>query len=527
MNPQQPLDLSSFIALIKRRARLIVGIAIGAAVIAFAISSLLPDRFDASATVLFSQPENPPQVDPDAPPPDVSAEPERVAATNLALASLDIVSVRVKERIGSSMTPKELRESVSIEPKGQADIATVTARAAKPREAARIANAFAVEIVALGREKAQDRIQQVIDAIEAQLVQAQPSARLQSELEVRAEQLTIQKRLEAGDAEVVEQATPPHSPSSPKPVGNAAIGFVLGLILGVVVALLLRRLDRRIRDEDEIVEIVGAPIVGRIPGIKESGWQHELALEAFQFLRANLQLGSGTTDARLFAVTSALPGEGKSTVVLRLAHALFLSGSSVILVDCDLRRPTLDSSLGVADDAGVTTALSTRANPRDLLLDTSIDGVRLLPAGPLTVTPGSLVTGGDHDIKKLLEELSPLADYVIVDTSPVTIGVDASIIASKVDAALMVVDVDAVDRRVLCAAVAQLHNAEANIAGVVLNHADELLKDRAYQGYYGAMADRVASYTPVASRREDGPGSAGAMSEASKLDGASARAPLP
>ena len=500
MNAQQPLDFSTFVAVVRRRARLIAGIAVAAALLAFGVSSLMPDRYDASSNVLFGQPETPPQIDPNAPLPDISSEPERVAATNLALASLDVVALRVQERIDSSKSAKELRESVSIEPQGQADLAKITAEGATPREAARIANAFAAEIVALRREKAQDQIQEVIDAIESQLVEAPQSAALSTELETRAEQLKIQKRLEAGDAEIVELATPPVSPSSPTPLRNAIIGGVLGLILGVVVALLLRRLDRRVNDEDEVVEIVDAPVIGRIPGITDKGWKHHLAVEAFQLLRANLQLASSTAEARTFAITSALPEEGKSTVALRLAHAFGLSGATVILVDCDLRRPTLDASLDVNGDTGVTTALSADTRAGSLLQDTSMDGVRLLPAGPLTMMPGSLVTGGDHDFAKLLRELAGLADYVLVDTSPVTIGADASIIASKVDGTLMTVDMASVDRKVLVAAVAQLRNAEANIVGAVMNHADELLSDRSYQGYYGAVADRITTAAPVAKR---------------------------
>ncbi len=501
MNAQQPLDFSTFVAVVRRRAKLIAGIAVAAALLAFGVSSLMPDRYDASSNVLFGQPETPPQIDPNAPLPDVSIEPERQAATNLALASLPVVALRVKERTDSSQSPKELRESVSIEPQGQADLAKITAEAATPREAARIANAFAVEIVALRREKAQDQIQEVIDAIESQLAEAPQSAALGTDLETRAEQLKIQKRLEAGDAEVVELATPPASPSSPTPLRNAIIGGVLGLILGVVVALLLRRLDRRVSDEDEVVEIVEAPVIGRIPGITDKGWKHHLAVEAFQLLRANLQLASTTAEARTFAVTSALPEEGKSTVALRLAHAFGLSGATVILVDCDLRRPTLDTSLEVNGDTGVTTALSADTGAESLLQDTSMDGVRLLPAGPLTMMPGSLVTGGDHDFAKLLRELATLADYVLVDTSPVTIGADASIIASKVDGTLLTVDMASVDRKVLVAAVGQLRNAEANIVGAVMNHADELLSDRSYQGYYGAVADRITTAAPVAKRQ--------------------------
>jgi succinoglycan biosynthesis transport protein ExoP len=498
MKPQADLDFPTFLALLRRRARLIIGIGLAAAVLAFAISSLFPDRYDASADLLFHQPSGPVLVNPNEPGSEVSAEPERVAATNLALASLDIVAVRVKQSIDTSLSVKELRDSVSIQPQGQADVVTITARASTPEEAAEVANAFASEVVALRRESARTKIQKVIDAIGVQLAQSTSlSPEVSAHLSSRASQLEVQKRLEAGDAEVVEQALPPDSPASPKPLRNAIVALLLGLILGVVVAVLLRRFDRHVHDEEDIVEIIGAPIVGRVPVIKEDdGWKYDLALESFQFLRANLQLRSTTSSYRTFAVTSALPGEGKSTVAMRLAQAMALSGSSVILTDCDLRRPALHTALGVSAASGVTTALSSDVPPSRLLLETPIPNVKLLPAGPLTVMPGTMITG-DHDIGKLIRELAKLADYVIVDTSPVTIGADASTIASEVDATLMVVDPSAIERPVLLAAVEQLHNADVTVAGAVLNRAEVLLNDRAYQGYYGSRPGQdLAAHVP-------------------------------
>jgi succinoglycan biosynthesis transport protein ExoP len=501
MSPQADLDFPTFLALLRRRARLIIGIALAAAVLAFGISTLFPDRYEASADLLFHQPSGPVLVNPNEPGSEVSAEPERVAATNLALASLDIVAVRVEQSIDTTLSTKELRESVSIEPKGQADVVTITASAAHPEEAAEIANAFASQVVALRRAAARRKIQQVIDAINAQLAESPSlSSSVRSHLSSRASQLEVQERLEAGDAEVVEQAVLPTSPSSPQPLRNALVALLLGLILGIVIAVLLRRFDRRVHDDEDIAKIVKAPIVGRIPVIKEDGWKHDLALEAFQFLRANLHLRSSSSSFRTFAITSTLPGEGKSTVAMRLAQAMALSGSSVILVDCDLRRPSLHTALGLSASTGVTTALSSDVSPAELLLDTPIEGVRLLPAGPLTVMPGTMITG-DHDIGKLVRELVQMADYVLVDTSPVTIGADASTIASEVDASLVVVDPNAVERHLLVAAVEQLQNADVTVAGVVLNRTEVLLDDRAYRGYYAShqSADLAAHVPPPAS----------------------------
>jgi Mrp family chromosome partitioning ATPase len=125
-----------------------------------------------------------------------------------------------------------------------------------------------------------------------------------------------------------------------------------------------------------------------------------------------------------------------------------------------------------------------------MLRPTEIPAVRLLPAGPLMALPAS-VLAGTQGMNDVLERLKREADYVIVDTSPVTIGADASAIASCVDATLMVVDIESVRRDVLTAANEQLRAARANILGVVINRAEILLKDEAYRGYYGRSGQAI------------------------------------
>lgn len=482
--PSQQLDLQAVLRALRRRWRLIALVTILSGGLALGASLLLPDRYQASADLLFREAAPAPNIDPNEPLPDRSQAPERIAATNLALASLDKVAARVETKVATDLSARELRDRVELDPQGQADIVTITATGDTPREAARIANAFANEVVALRREDAQQKIQRVIDAIDAKLAGTPSTDVLAGELRRRAEQLDVEKQLETGEVEIAEEAVPPREKSSPKPIRNTAIGVLLGLILGSLLAILLQRFDRRVESEAEVGEIFGAPVIARIPVERAAGWERELFAEAFQFLRANLQLRDPEGTRRSVAVTSALPGNGKSTVAARLAEALALSGSEVIVVDCDLRRPTLHEYYGVNAHEGLTSALVGLRDPVELLLPTDIPAVRLLPAGPLMPLPAS-VLAGTKGMSDVLERLGRAADYVIVDTSPVTIGADASAIASCVDATLVVVDVESVRRDVLAAANEQLRASRANIVGVVINRADILLKDQAYRGYYG------------------------------------------
>ena len=494
--PPQQLDLQAVLNALRDRWKLIALVAVVAAGLALGASLLMPDRYDAEADLLFRQPDPAPNIDPSEPQPDRAEAPERIAATSLGLASLDKVSARVETKLDTDMSVEELRDSIKLEPQGQADIVTITASAETAEEAALIANTFAAEVVALRREDARAKIQRVIDAIDAKLAGLPPEEALAGELRRRTQQLSVEKGLETGEAEVAEKALPPLDKSAPKPLRNTLVALLLGLIVGIILAIVLKRLDRRVESEDEVSDMVGAPVIARIPVERSSGWERELFIESFQFLRANLQLRDPGARRRSIAITSALPGNGKSTVAARLSEAIALSGSEVIVVDCDLRRPSLHEYFGVDPREGVTTALIGRRDPVELLQPTRTPGVRVLPAGPVLALPAS-VLAGSTGMAEILEQLSGEADYVIVDTSPVTIGADTSAIASVVDATVMVVDLNSASRDVLAAAIEQLRGARADIVGVVINRAEILLKDTAYQGYFGVSGRSAFSGEPA------------------------------
>jgi capsular exopolysaccharide synthesis family protein len=492
---QQQLDLPVVLRALRKHWRLIALVTALSAGLALGVSLIMPDRYEASADLLFREADPAPNIDPNEPLPDRSQAPERTAATNLALASLDKVATRVETKLKLDLSADELRKRVELDPQGQADIVTITATGDTPGQAARIANAFADEVVAARRDAAQQKIQRVIDAINAKLAGTSETDPLSGELRRRAEQLDVERQLETGEVEIAEPAVPPREKSSPKPLRNTAIGLLLGLILGSLLAIVLQRFDRRVESESEVGELFDAPVVARVPVERNSGWERELFAESFQFLRANLQLRDPEASWRTIAITSALPGNGKSTVAARLAEALALSGSEVVVVDCDLRRPTLHSYYAVDSQEGVTSALVGLRDPVDMLRRTYIPTVRLLPAGPLMPLPAS-VLAGTKGMGEVLSRLRRVADYVIVDTSPVTIGADALAIASSVDATLVVVDIDSVRRDVLAAANEQLRAARANIVGVVINRAEILHKDQAYRGYYGRSGRTLYEETP-------------------------------
>jgi Mrp family chromosome partitioning ATPase len=384
------MDLPRFLALVRARRGLIAGIVVAAASLALVWSLTQPSRYRADADLLFSHTATADAIITGGAT-DTGEVPERAAATNLALASLDTVAANVKRRFRGTATVQELKDAVSVKAQGDSDVATVTAQWDSPTQAAAVANAFASEIVALRRSAAQADIQRAINAVAARIPptpKTPAETALADSLQAKIADLTALKEATSGNVSVVERATPPASRSSPKPLRNAVIAGFVALILALFIVVLLARFDDRIHDEEELADLMGASVLARIPEVARSKrpthvWkadQDPWFLEAFEFLRLNLQLMAHDGDCPVVAVTSPTTADGKSTVVAWLARSLALSGDEVVAVDLDLRKPELHAYLN-ADQrpgGGVLDALISadvdRYPGRAALLNTPGDG---------------------------------------------------------------------------------------------------------------------------------------------------------
>jgi Mrp family chromosome partitioning ATPase len=556
------MDLPRFLGLLRARKWLIAAIVVGAAALAFVASATQSNRYKASAELQFGRTTNADAIITGGAA-DVTEDPTRAAATNLALAGLDTVAARVKQRFRGSATVEEIRNAVSIDPEGESDVVKVSAEWSSPEQAAAVANAFATEIVAMRRETAQADIQRGIDALQARIPQnpTTPDERgVQAEIQGKITDLESLKALTTGNVHIVDRATPPDGPSSPKPVRNAIIAGFVAAVLSLFLVILLARFDDRIRDEDELAELLETSVLTRIPAVERSRrltqvWtphQDRAFLEAFEFLRLNLQLMSRDGDSMVVALTSPTANDGKTTVVGWLARALALSGDEVVAVDLDLRKPelhtyfnanrepgdgVLEALLSAATENGgpppapeleaddedhddrpsgrrVYTeddihigldelarlggnarkaARSLKAAGRDISESTlrrwkdihaplyaeiraartrgivAAPHLRLLPGNRHPELPSGLIARGR--LRHLFDELRMDADWVLVDTVPVSTVADASAVASAADGVILVFDLERVRRRDVLAAKRQLANARATILGVVLNRA--------------------------------------------------------
>ncbi len=272
----------------------------------------------------------------------------------------------------------------------------------------------------------------------------------------------------------VQEAQVPSSPVSPNVPLNVALGLLLGLMLGVGIAVLRFALDNRIHNEHDVESISNAPIVGGVaydpkapqrPLIVQADPRSPRA-ESFRTLRTNLRFLDVSGNSRSFVITSSIESEGKSTTATNLAIALDNTGSRVILVDADLRRPKVADYMGLEGAVGLTDLLIGRAQLGDVVQRWGRGNLHVLPAGKIPPNPSELL--GSAVMAALIERLEKDFDYVILDAPPLLPVTDAAILSKSAGGALIVVAAGRTHKNQLGGAVGVLENVDARICGFVL-----------------------------------------------------------
>lgn len=279
----------------------------------------------------------------------------------------------------------------------------------------------------------------------------------------------------ASDMRIVDRGLPAGGPIRPRPLLYAAVMLLLSTIAGVSVAILIDRLRGGIGDEDRATTALGLPVVARIPvrARRRGSSGEELAFrETVRVLHTNLRFLRPGGAVRQALITSAGPEEGKSLLATTLAQVIAESGQRVILIEGDLRRPTLSQSLGVdARLPGMTQYLIGESSFEQVAHPTPHPGLVLVPAGAIPPNPASLLA--PDVIKRLVGDASEAADYVIVDGPPVSAGADALILGHSVGHVLFVVNQRTTRVRRAVAAVGQLRQADCDVVGLVINAAED------------------------------------------------------
>ncbi|WP_062530217.1 polysaccharide biosynthesis tyrosine autokinase [Demequina rhizosphaerae] len=311
---------------------------------------------------------------------------------------------------------------------------------------------------------------------------------------------TAQNNNAAVTVTTLEAPRLPLLPSSPRIKQAVAVGLMLGLVLGVAYAFVRASLDRRVRTREDVERSVSTPVVGMLPwdgAIAKRGPARaapDFAMtEAVRQLRTNLQFMDVDHPPRVFVVTSPMPGDGKSTTSIMLAEAIAESGTPVVLVDADLRRPTIASNMGLVSAAGLTSVLAGRAEVADVVQCAGPSGrLSVLTSGPIPPNPSELV--GSDAMQSLLYSF-PADTIVLVDSPPLLPVTDASVLAARTDGALVVIRAGSATVDTLGEALANLERVRGRALGVILNGVASSARKLGYG--YGYTAHRGEGSLPA------------------------------
>ena len=381
----------------------------------------------------------------------------------------------------ASYTPSQLRKMISANAVNGTEIFSVTVTSPDPVEAERLASAIAYILP--------KRIATIIDGTSARVA----------------------------DAAVI-----PSSPSSPSYINNTITGFLLGTLIACSIVVLRVIFDTTIRTEVDVTQCCKHPILAAVPDmaapskggayygssrkkgksavanpqIKQSLIGPNIsfaASEAYKLLRTKIQFSfADDNDCHIIGLSSALSGEGKSLTAVNLAYTLSQLDKKVLLVDCDMRRPTLAEKLGVKKYPGLSNYLTRQSKLEDLVqvceLQKEENVFHVITAGQNPPNPMELLSSAR--MKKALESLRKVYDYVILDLPPVGEVSDALTVSQETDGMLMVVRQNYCDRTILTDTVQQFEFVNARTLGVVFNCTSENSGKGYYRRYYKRYYNR-------------------------------------
>ena len=334
-------------------------------------------------------------------------------------------------------------------------------------------------------------------------------ARLERERELNANtyQMLMEKHEEVKIAEagkmshisVVDRARVPTSPVRPQKRRNLAFGAAVGLVLGLGGAFLLNYADTSVKTPLDVDRSGSLAILGSIPRIRTKTRKHDRSsgiishlltrqparsplAESYRTVRTNLQFTSPDRPVRTLLVTSALPGDGKSTVAANLAIAMAQMGLKTLVVDTDFRKPVLRKVFGIHQAEGLTEFLTDKIGLEKAVARTRVENLTLLPAGAIPPNPSELL--GSRKMESLIERLKTEYDYVIFDSPPVLAVTDATLLGSKLDGTVLIVSAGRTDRMALKRTREILGRARANVLGVVMHMVKPISGRYAYYSNY-------------------------------------------
>ena len=314
--------------------------------------------------------------------------------------------------------------------------------------------------------------------------EASEAKRIYDLISNRMKEIDISASLLSNNLRILDRSPVPSFPVKPRTVLNMAIGVLLALLLGVGMVFFMDYLDNTIRTSEDVEQFLRLNLLAIVP--RDIDATRSAVKEAYQTLRMSLLFSRKNRTANALLVTSTGPQEGKSQTIVNLARTLASGGERVIVIDCDLRRPTVHQRLQVSRDGGITNyILSSDDDFASYVKPTAVPNLFAITCGPIPPNPAEVF--GHERFTKLLGELKRTYDWVLIDSPPVISLADATILASMADMVAFVIKHNETDKDLIRRSVNNLRKVNPAIVGAVLNSVDldrSHYKDYYYLGYY-------------------------------------------
>jgi polysaccharide biosynthesis transport protein len=513
------MAINQYFDIIKRWWWLLLASTLVASVSAFVAVSREPRIYQAATTVVVGQSLQ--QADPSSQDIYIS---QQLAQTYREMVTRQPILRGVQEALGLSFVPWYGNISARLVPGTQ--FLEISVRDTVPERAAGIADEIANQLIVQSPNnihEEQEReafVREQIETLQAGIQQTQldiqeERAKLASansaraiqqyqanidalESRLRSDQATYSSLLQTTEGRtnylsIFERATIPTRPVSPNVPETILMAAAIGLVLALGGAFLIEFLDDTVKTPDDMARTAELPMLGSIAHAngKEGGSAVLIAAEmprspiteAYRSLRTNIQVSSVDKPVQTLVVTSANPGEGKTTIAANLGVVFAQAGKSTILVDADLRRATLHKLFNLQNREGLTSALlMDEPVANGWLLDTGVENLRLLTSGPLPPNPAELL--GSQKMHRLVERLKEEAEVIIFDAPPILPVTDAAVLALEADGVIVVGQAGRTRRGAARKAVENLRQVEGKVLGGVLNCVHWKRSDGYYYTYY-------------------------------------------
>jgi capsular exopolysaccharide synthesis family protein len=497
-------DLGAYLKAIRRRMPLILLLTAVVTAAAVLVSLAQTKEYEASSRVVLSQSDPINNIIETSQP--VNYDPEAARNTLVSLIKLEPVAEMVRTAENLDYTTDELLSKVTTEVEANSDIVLIKALDPDPETAAAIATGFAEQYQLYRQETVRESLNDAADVTRANIERLSPEEQASEQgRDLRAElrQIEILAAAQRGGVEVAETAEVPTDPAKPKPMLNGILAFILGFGFAVAIAVAVEFIDRRLKDEEDVENAFGLPVLATIPRPSRRSQtivpgEDRGQFEGYSALATNLRFFELGPELESIMITSPGPSEGKTSVTLGTARALAALDLRVIAIEADLRRPTF-AKYGIGRGAGLSTVLAGVSDVDSSLIEVDasslsrVDGTtssrsrtfHVLPAGPVPPNPQALLAR--PMMTHVIEDARAMADVVLVDVPPLGTVNDPVTLANLVDGVVLVAHLGRTTRDASRRTLRLLANVDARMLGLVVTNAAP------GEGYYGAYTSPSAT----------------------------------